>query len=42
VIKEIFCEDQLKDGVPEKLKALIVKVVTLRFVAETGVRESLR
>jgi hypothetical protein len=42
VVKEIFRKDKLKDGVSKKLKALIVKMVTLRFVAETGVRESLR
>jgi hypothetical protein len=38
---EIFRYDQLKDSVAQKFQALIVLVITLFFVTETGMSQSL-
>jgi hypothetical protein len=37
---EMLGEDQLEDGVAEELKALVVEVPAMGFVAQTGVGES--
>jgi len=38
---EIFCYDKLENSIAQKFKALIVLVIALFFVAETGMAESL-
>ena len=37
--KQIFSDDELEHGIAEELQALIIKVITLRFVAQAGVRK---
>ena len=39
VAEQIFSDDELEHGVAEELQALIIKVITLRFVAQARVRE---
>ena len=41
-IEEIFGEDELENGVAEKFKPLIVEVMALRLVTETGMGERFR
>src|SRR5437763_12259653 len=40
--KKILGDNELEDGVTEKFQALIIKMITLGFVAETRVSERLR
>src|SRR6266704_2559408 len=40
--KKILGDDELEDGATEKFQALIIKMIALRFVAETRMRERLR
>jgi hypothetical protein len=42
MVEEVLCKNQLENGIAEELEALVVEVVPLSFVSETGVRESLR
>jgi len=37
VAEQIFSDDELEHGVAEELQALIIKVITLRFVSQAGV-----
>ena len=41
LIEKVLSENELKDGIAQKLQALIVEMVTLRLMAQTGMRESL-
>jgi hypothetical protein len=38
----MFGDNKLKDGIAEKFQTLIIKMIALRLVAETGMRERLR
>ena len=40
--KEMFANHKLKDSVAEKFQALIIKMIALSFMAQTGMRERLR
>ena len=40
--KEMFAHHKLKDRVAEEFQTLIIKMIALRFVAQTGMRERLR
>ena len=42
MVEEVLGKDELEDGVAEELQALIIEMVPLRFVAQTGMRERLR
>ena len=42
LVEKIFGEDELEDGVAEEFEALVVKVMPLGLVPETGVRERFR
>jgi len=39
ISEQILGNDKLKNGVAQKFQTLIIKMVTLRFVANAGVRE---
>jgi hypothetical protein len=39
---KILGDDELENGVPEKLEPLIIKMIALRLVTETGMSQRLR
>jgi hypothetical protein len=39
-LKKVFANHKLEDGVAEKFQTLIIKMIALHFVAQTGMRES--
>ena len=39
---EMFGDDELKNGVAQKFQALIIKMMLLRLVTETGMSERFR
>ena len=42
MLKQMFGDDKLENGVSEKFQTLIIKMMPLRFVPETGMSERLR
>ena len=42
MMKKMFRDHDLENGIAEKLQPLIVKMMALRFVTETGMRERFR
>jgi hypothetical protein len=42
MLKQMFGDDKLENGVTEKFQTLIIKMMPLRFVADTGMSERLR
>jgi len=39
--KQIFCDNELEDSITKKFQTLIIKMITLRLVADAGMRERL-
>jgi hypothetical protein len=42
LLVKILVDNELENGVPEKLKPLIIKMIALRLVTETGMSQGLR